>query len=119
MSDTNLQIEEQLDKLATICCSLLEGDTSASTIEDATVESLLKSLLMSGYARKGDTTLQVDIEDRVKDKCREPAMHRGGALSSLTGKLQTKFDELKRWDSQQPDENRKPKAANISSPTEA
>jgi hypothetical protein len=74
---------------------------------------------MSGYAKIEGANLQVDIENRVKDKCREPAMHRGGALSSITGQLQTKFDDLKRWESRQPDDSNPAKAANISSATQA
>ncbi len=119
MSDTNPEIKEQLDKLATICCAHLEGDNTAPTFEGPSTMALLKSLLMSGYARHEGTTLRVDIETRVQDKCREPAMHRGGALSSLTEQLQSQFDELKRWESKLPTETTKPKAANISSATDA
>ncbi len=34
-------------------------------------------MLMSGYARMEGRSLQQDIEARVNEKCREPAMHRG------------------------------------------
>ncbi|TWU48364.1 hypothetical protein [Rubripirellula reticaptiva] len=119
MSDTNPQIEEQLDKLATICCEQLNGDESSLAIEDSTIAELLKSLLMSGYARKEGANLQVDIENRVKSKCQEPAMHRGGALSSITAQVGKKFQDLKRWESRQPNEKSDPKAANISSATGA
>ncbi|QEF97615.1 hypothetical protein Mal15_16560 [Stieleria maiorica] len=115
MNDTNPQIEEQLDKLASICCEQLKGDSPRTLPEDSTVDDLLRALLMSGYARRSDKTLQVDIEHRVKDLCRDPAMHRGGALSSMTEQLQSKFDELKSWESRQPDDKSPPKAANISS----
>ncbi|PAY18667.1 hypothetical protein CKO51_15160 [Rhodopirellula sp. SM50] len=119
MSNVNPQIEKQLDKLASICCTRLEHSSKNPALDDSSVEELLKSLLMSGYARLPDRTLQVDIEDRVKDMCREPAMHRGGALSGLTQQLQNKFDQLKSWESRQPDETSKAKAANISSATDA
>lgn len=116
MSNTNPQIEEQLSKLADIICQSLNGEQAAVPDES---EALLKSLLMSGYARKEGTSLQSDIESRVKDKCRDPAMHRGGALSGITKQLQEKFNDLVRWESKQPEEREKPKAANISSATDA
>ncbi|MGB7327322.1 MAG: hypothetical protein WBD31_20770 [Rubripirellula sp.] len=117
--DMNPEIEEQLDKLATICCSQLEGESQSPSIEDSTIAELLKSLLMSGYAREDGASLQTDLESRVKHSCREPAMHRGGALSSITKQLQSKFDDLKRWESRRPDEKSNAKAANISSATDA
>ncbi|WP_182868025.1 hypothetical protein [Stieleria mannarensis] len=119
MSDTNPQIEEQLDKLASVCCEQLESDSPTSLTEDSSVDDLLKALLMSGFARREGRTLQVEIEHRVKDLCREPAMHRGGALSSITEQLQSKFDELKNWESRQPGDKTPPKAANISSASDA
>ncbi|NNE01042.1 MAG: hypothetical protein HKN47_27310 [Pirellulaceae bacterium] len=119
MNNTNPQIDEQLQKLAELCCNALDANADSEIELSETTEQLLKSLLMSGYARKGDASLQADIEARVKDSCREPAMHRGGALSSLTEKLQKKFDDLVRWESRQPDEHTDPKAANISSATDA
>ncbi|MCS7469763.1 hypothetical protein NZK35_24185 [Stieleria sp. ICT_E10.1] len=119
MSNTNPQIEKQLDKLASICCTRLENASTDPTLDDSSVEELLKSLLMSGYGRLADRKLQVDIESRVKDMCREPAMHRGGALTGITEQLQNKFDQLQDWESRQPDEKGEAKAANISSATDA
>ncbi|WP_145389809.1 hypothetical protein [Stieleria neptunia] len=119
MSKTNPQIEKQLDKLASICCTRLENTSSDPTMDDAAVDELLKALLMSGYARQADRTLQVELENRVKDMCRDPAMHRGGALTGLTEQLQNKFDQLKSWESRQPGETSTAKAANISSATDA
>ncbi len=119
MSANNPQIDGQLDKLAELLCLQLESETDGRTTEDPVIDQLLKSLLMSGYARKEGANLQVDIENRVKDRCREPAMHRGGALSSITGQLQKKFEDLKRWESRQPEDKTDAKAANISSATDA
>ncbi|EMI17421.1 hypothetical protein RMSM_05650 [Rhodopirellula maiorica SM1] len=119
MSDTNPQIDEQLNKLAELCCEQLEGNDPSSTIDEASTKSLLKSLLMSGFSRKEGASLQVEIENRVKDRCRDTAMHRGGALSSISGQLQKQFEELARWESKQPSDDSKSKAANISSATDA
>jgi hypothetical protein len=119
MSDTNPQIEKQLDKIAEICCQQIESGVTVSQSDEASVEALLKALLMSGYVHKEDRNLQVDIENRIKDRCREPSLHRGGEITSLTDQLQTRFNELKRWESRQPDDDSKPKTANISSATDA
>ncbi|QDT02064.1 hypothetical protein K227x_04350 [Rubripirellula lacrimiformis] len=116
MKDTNPQVEEQLNKLAEIICESLNGKEAVVNDES---EALLKSLLMSGYARQEGVSLQVDLEARVKDACREPTMNRGGELSAITGKLLQKFNDLKRWESRQPDDQDKPKAANISAATDA
>ncbi|GAA4453722.1 hypothetical protein [Novipirellula rosea] len=119
MSDTNPQINEQLNKLAAICCEQLEGNEPTTAMDEASTKPLLKSLLMSGFSRKEGASLQVEIENRVKDRCRDTSMHRGGALSSITGKLQKQFDDLARWESKQPGDDSKAKAANISSATDA
>ncbi|TWT53817.1 hypothetical protein Pla22_14500 [Rubripirellula amarantea] len=119
MSDTNPQIEKQLDKLASICCEKLSGEEASVSSNAETVESLLKTLLMSGYARKRKGMLQSDIEARVKKQCQETVTNRGGALSSITGQWHKQFEELSQWESKQPEEHTPPKAANISSATDA
>ncbi len=116
MRTSNPQIESQLDKLADLCCQSLEGK---HTLVGDESEALLKALLMSGYARMEGRSLQQDIEALVKEKCREAAMHRGGALSAMTGELGRKFSELKRWESRQPEDRDKPKAANLSAATDS
>mgnify|MGYP003662968326 CR=1 FL=1 len=116
MSDTNPQIETQLNALAELACETLRGEESEMA---ARAEPLLKSLLMSGYVRKSGKDIRADIEARVKDICREPAMHRGGELSGITQRLQDKFDKLVKWESDQPKDFTDAKAANISSATDA
>lgn len=116
MDDTNPQIEAALDGLAELVCESLQGDQP--TVGDRS-EGLLKTLLMSGYDRKSKSSLMMDIENRVKDRCREPAMHRGGALSSISKQLSDKFQDLARWESKTPDDKSPPKAANISAATDS
>lgn len=116
MAKLNPEIDEQLDKLADICCESLRGQSS---IVDDQTDALLRALIMSGFARNTDTNLQKEIEDRVKDKCQEPAMHRGGELSGLTQKLQEKFKKLSQWESSKPEEFTPAKPANISSRTDS
>ncbi len=101
MSTTNPQIDEQLDKLAELCCESLEGKQPNASDES---EALLKVMLMSGYARMEGSALQQEIEARVE-------------LSAMTAELSKKFNELKRWESKQPEDRDKAKAANFSSAT--
>ena len=105
-----------MEKLADLCCQSLEGKQPNASDES---EALLKAMLMSGYARMEGRSLQQDIEARVKEKCLKPAMHRGGELSAMTSELSKKFDKLKLWESQQPEDRDNPKAANLSSATDS
>ncbi len=114
--ETNPEIEADLNELAKICCRSLAGESDAGMDR---ADNLLKSLLMSGYAGKKNRSFQVDLENRVKEQCRDCAMHRGGALSSMSEKLAKKFADLARWESRTPSDASPPKAANISSATDA
>ncbi|QDT09277.1 hypothetical protein [Planctomycetes bacterium K23_9] len=116
MNNTNPEIEEQLSKLTDICCKALDSQTPDITAE---TEAVLRALVMSGFARMEGAPLQVQIENRVNSRCESSAMNRGGALTSITGQLQSKFDNLVRWESQQPDSQTQSKAANISSATKS
>ncbi|KAA1261454.1 hypothetical protein LF1_40040 [Rubripirellula obstinata] len=119
---TNPQIEETLDQLAELVCRSLSGEENQLTERR---DGLLKTLVMSGYVWKADETVMQQVEERVKNQCVEPSMHRGGALSSMTSKLNTRFQEISRWESKTPTESKSmendspPKAANISSATDA
>ncbi|WP_144057734.1 hypothetical protein [Novipirellula maiorica] len=114
--ETNPEIEAHLNEIAKICCRSLAGESDA---EMDRIENLLKSLLMSGYVGKKHRSFQVDLETRVKDQCRDCAMHRGGALSSMSEKLAKKFADLTRWESRTPSDASPAKPANISSATDA
>ncbi|TWU22315.1 hypothetical protein Pla52o_33710 [Novipirellula galeiformis] len=116
MNETNPEIEASLDALATLCCESLSG-TADPAVDRS--ERLLKTLLMSGYVGKKKASFQVDLETRVKAKCRDCAMHRGGALSSMSEKLAKQFADLARWESKNPSDTSPSKAANISSATDA
>ena len=61
----NPEIESQLQALSELCCSALTGQVGTQE----RVEPLLKSLLMSGYSRTAQTTLQAELEIRVKKIC--------------------------------------------------
>lgn len=116
MNDTNPEIEANLDELANVCCAILAGKANDHIDRR---DRLLKSLLMSGYVWKKQDSFQADLERRVKSRCRDSAMHRGGALSSLSVELATKFENLARWESRTPDDGSPSKPANISSATDS
>ena len=120
--ETNPQIEATLEELADLVCQSLEGK------DDGLIDrrdDLLKTLVMCGYARKKGRSVVQEVETRVKDRCGDPAMHRGGALSSMTSELGAKLEEISRWESNRPEEAKSPadqappKAANISAATDA
>ena len=106
-SETNPQIEKTLDELAELICQSLKGEQS-ELLERR--DQLLKTLVMSGFVWKADRTVMQQVEERVKDLCREPAMHRGGAISSATSDLQKRFEEIASFESNTP--------ANAQSPAE-
>lgn len=116
MNDMNPEIEEQLNKLADLCCESLDGQISI--INDQS-EALLKSLVMSGFVRNANASLQAEIESRVKQKCAEPSIHRGGELTAMTQKLQEKLKKISTWDSNSPSEFTPSRPANISSATDS
>ncbi len=116
MNEPNPEIHANLDALATICCAAISSDPTA---EFERVDGLLRTLLMSGYTRIENRSLEVDLESRVKEMCGEQASHRGGELSSLCAKFASQFADLARQQSRSPTENSPPEAANISSATDA
>ncbi|KLU07354.1 hypothetical protein RISK_000432 [Rhodopirellula islandica] len=114
--ELNPQMERALDELATLVCQSLEGDGEQFVERQ---DGLLKTLVMSGHSWKSERTVMEEVERRVKERCSECAMHRGGALTSLTSKLGTKLQSLARWESNSPSEDSPAKPANISSATDA
>jgi len=117
MSDTNSQCEAVLDSLTELCCASLQGDYSE--LEERS-DALLKSLVMSGFARTSDKTLQAELQDRVLECCQDNVLHRGSELSGITKRLQHKYDEIVRWGTNFPHEDgmEQAKPANISSATD-
>lgn len=115
-SETNPEIEAALDSLAELTCEHLLGQSSEL---GSRCEGLLRSLLMSGFQWKNKQTLMVEVENRVKARCGQQAMHRGGALSSITIKLGEQFESITRAESKQPEGYPPAKGANTSSATDA
>jgi len=118
MTDTNPEIEAQLESLTELCCDAIASDQA---ISDNRVKELAKALLMSGFEQKEGAPLSVQLETRVRKSCKEPAMHRGAEVKAVTESVQKIYTDLVRWQSEQPSTGNKsaPKPANISSATDA
>ncbi|EMI53734.1 hypothetical protein [Rhodopirellula sallentina] len=116
MRETNPQIESALNEISELVCQSLMKEGGQLTDRR---DGLLRTLLMSGYKTTHDRCLMTDVESRVKQKCGECAMHRGGALSSITSDLSNKFNVLAKWEAHSPSDESPSKPANISSATDA
>jgi len=112
---SNQEIEAQVQALAEECCTAIEGE--AMNLER--IDQLTKALLMSGFVQKDGQPLRAELEARVREKCREPAMHRGAEIKAVTDKVQDSLEKHVRWESKQPQDKSASKAANISSATDA
>lgn len=113
---SNQEIEAQLQALTEMCCESMEGDQA---LDVDRMDQLTKALLMSGYSHQPSQPLSAELEGRVREQCREPAIHRGAEIKGLTEKVEGSFQKHVRWESRQPKASGKSKAANISSATDA
>lgn len=107
---TNVETEKTLDALGELCCDAIAGD-GRELGERKTV--LLRSLLECGFARNNKQPLQVEIENRVRERWKEPILVHREELQSLTAKLQNEFNELKRLEVTMPQKVEPPDAANL------
>lgn len=107
---TNVETEKALDALSERCCETLAGDGSA--LAERTT-ALLKDLLECGFARNYKQPLEVEIENRVRERWSERILVHRVELQSLAAKLQREFSELKRMDVTMPQETSPPDAANL------
>lgn len=115
MKPLNPELDSQISALAKLCCSALDRESRGAA--DST--PLIKALVRGGYARLSDCNLQTRIEKIVLDECLDVGIHRRGELAGITGQMQSKFDELVRWETQKPSKADEAKAANISSANDA
>lgn len=113
----NPAIERQLDAIAQLCSEAIDGAFGPLDAEQFVDRSsrLLKALLLSGFGRSAGAPLQVELEQRIIQQSQKAGMHRRGALSGLTKRLQKQFNELARWESTQPATEDPPQAANVRS----
>jgi len=99
--DFTPQIEAILDKLAGHCCAVISQE---ETYDADQVQKLVKSLSVNGWQRHADSTspLSVTLKKRIKDRCREPAMHRGGSIDGTVEKVQAAYNDAARYDASAP-----------------
>lgn len=116
--NTNPEIESHLTKLAAVCCQSLRGNDEP---DSKVVDSLLKSLLMSGFARMGRAPLQHELEQRMKNGPDDKALHHAEEVLGITRSIQKRFDAIKLWESKHPGDDKKndTKAANYSAATDS
>lgn len=94
-ADATVQIEAILDELAELCCQAL---TSGSTLDAERRDELVQSLSANGWERhEPSQPLSTEIKKRVKDRCREPGMHRGAAIDGLTEQIEKAYQDYSRY----------------------
>jgi hypothetical protein len=96
MEKSNPELEASLDALAKLCCDAISGDGDT---EIERVDPLLMSLLMSGYNRSEERSLQQDLEERVKRSCSKQVSNRGGQLASMITDFSRRFAAINRQNS--------------------
>lgn len=116
MTNTNVEIEAQLDALTDLCCDAVEGDRP---MDEGRVEKLVRALLMSGFEQRGGKPLSARLEERVRERCGGRVVRHAAAIEGITQKVQHAYDHQVRWHSQQPGQGNQTKPANISSATDA
>ncbi len=116
--NSNPQVESHLTKLAEVCCESLRGGGEPNS---KVVDQLLKSLLMSGFARMERPPLQTELERRMKQGADGKALHHAEEVLGITRSIQKRFDALKLWESKSPGDDKKDdtKAANISAASDS
>jgi len=103
--DTTPQIEAILDKLADHCCSVINQHDS---YDAGQVKELVNNLSVNGWQRHADSPLAVILKKRMKDRCQEPAMHRGGLLDGMVEKVQDAYNDTMRYDASSPQTQNQP-----------
>jgi len=103
MSDSTPQIEAILDELTAVCCEALEAD---KTLDEQRVARLVDSLSKNGWKRhsRDAPPLATVLENRVRERCREPAIHRGASVESVTQKVQRAYNNQSRYEASSPSE---------------
>jgi hypothetical protein len=102
------EIEAILADLTDLCCTALRPD---SELEQSRVDELAKSLSANGWKRHSKDTgpLSDVLKARIKDRCKEPAMHRGAAIDGLVATVQHAYENASRMEASGPD-NKPPQA---------
>ena len=80
--------------------------SAGNTFDHDELKPLIASLSTNGWDRHSADLppLSTVVEIRTRERCQEPAMHRGGALENLCVKIQEAYDDYTRYRSSAPDE---------------
>jgi hypothetical protein len=116
MNELNPEMTRQVHDLARLIGRKLQRE-NFDLQEQA--QPLVQSLVRGGYSRMSDVNLQVRLEARVLDEFAEVVIHRRREMSAMAGDLQQSYEDLVKWETNQPNPPGPPKAANLSSFTES
>lgn len=101
--DTTPEIEAILADLTELCCTALSAD---GELDQSRVNELVESLSTNGWKRhsEGEPPLATVLKDRIKQQCKEPAMHRGAAIDGIIAKVQDAYEDASRMETSSPSE---------------
>ncbi len=99
--ETNPEIEATLNELTELCCDALSSD---SVLDTDRVKSLTSNLSTNGWQRHSSESapLSTILKNRIKDRCREPAMHRGAVIDGLVKTVQSAYESASRMQASSP-----------------
>lgn len=116
MNDLNPELASQVAELARLVGRQLNRE---SFDLEAQAAPILQALMRGGYDRISANNLQTRVEQQVVAEFPEIAIHRRGELGGITGKLQSTFSQMVRWQTQRPNQANPPQAANLSAFTDS
>lgn len=98
---TTPEIEAILNDLTDLCCTALSADAE---LDRSRIDELVASLSTNGWKRhsEGEAPLPTLLKDRITQRCKEPAMHRGAAVDGIVAKVQEAYESVSRMDASSP-----------------
>lgn len=117
MNKINPELQNQIEALAECCGKALQGVDL--DFEEQTLP-IVDTLVIGAFDRWSDVPLSNRVEEEAVDRFGELAIHRRAQLRSYCDRIQSEYEERKRWHAREPKEGQaKSKAANISSATDS
>src|SRR6056297_2564871 len=99
--NTTPEIDAILSRLTELCCSAMDAEGG---LDRSRVDQLTKSLSANGWKRHSEDAppLSTILKNRIKESCREPAMHRGAAIDGIVESVQDAYDNQSRMSASSP-----------------
>ncbi|WP_144060008.1 hypothetical protein [Rhodopirellula sallentina] len=99
----NAEIETTLEHLTELCCDALQ---EGGEFNHERAEQLTSNLSTNGWERhsEGRPPLSNVLKDRIRESCREPAIHRGAAIDGVVGEVQSLYERASRYSGKAPGE---------------